>query len=73
MYTIDSNGETWFYTGIWDGTKRLVLKTSDKESGNTVSKTIHYTFVSPKQYAFKSITRFEGKEDEIVEMIMERQ
>lgn len=73
MYTVDSDGGTWFYTGVWETSKKLLLKSSVMKDGKKVDKTISYIFLSPKEYDFKSITSTEGKEDEIVEMKMERQ
>lgn len=73
MYTVDSKGHTWFYTGVWEGHKKLLLKTSGNEGEKKVNKTISYSFVSPRLYEFKSITQIEGVEDEIVEMKMEKE
>jgi len=73
MYTVDSDGETWFYKGVWESNKKLLLKTSDMKDGKKVDKIISYTFLSPKEYDLKSITQIEGKEDDIVEVKMARQ
>lgn len=73
MYTVDSDGGTWFYKGVWESNKKLLLKTSDVKNGKKVDKTISYIFLSPKEYEYKSITQTEGKDDEIVEMVMARQ
>jgi hypothetical protein len=70
MYTVDSDGETHFFKGIWESTRRLLLKTSGESHGKHLEKTISYTFVSPKEYNYKCITVVEGKEDDIVEMKM---
>jgi len=73
MYTIDSYGETWMYKGVWVTNKHLLVKAVGDNNGVMVSKTISYSFLSPKEYEYKSITQSEGVEDEIVEMKMARQ
>ncbi|MBK7387503.1 MAG: DUF1579 family protein [Bacteroidetes bacterium] len=73
MYTIDSNGETWFYKGIWETTKKLLLKASHQSGAAMIEKMISYHFLSPKEYELKSITKTEGKPDDIVEIKMLRQ
>ena len=73
MYTIDSNGETWFFKGIWESTKKLLLTSTGQKDGKQIDKIISYHFLSPKEYELKSITKAEGKPDEIVEIKMLRQ
>lgn len=73
MYTIDSNGETWFFKGIWESTKKLLLTSTGQKDGKPIEKTISYHFLSPKEYELKSITKTEGKPDDIVEIKMLRQ
>ncbi len=73
MYTVDSNGETWFYKGVWSTTKKLILKSTGGTVETPVEKTISYSFLSPKEYQFQSITKATGKEDEIVEMNMRKE
>ena len=73
MYTIDNFGETWFFTGIWETNKKLILKSTMENKGKKIEKAISYQFLNPKEYDYKSITRTEGSPDEIVEMKMLRQ
>jgi hypothetical protein len=72
MYTVDSDGETWFYTGVWKSSKKLELSAQHTANGKAIEKTISYTFLSPKEYDFKSISRAEGKEEEVVELKMKK-
>lgn len=73
MYTIDNFGETWFFTGIWETNKKLILKSTTESNGKKIEKAISYQFLNPKEYDYKSITRTEGSPDEIVEMKMAKQ
>jgi hypothetical protein len=73
MYTIDNFGETWFFTGIWETNKKLVLHSRMDVKGKTTEKEITYQFVNPKQYDYKSITKVTGSPDEVVEMTMQRE
>lgn len=73
MYTVDNFGETWFFKGIWESSKKLILKSNIEMKGKKVEKSISYQFLNPKEYDYKSITRVEGSPDEIVEMKMLRQ
>lgn len=72
MYTVDNFGDTWFFIGTWESTKKLVLKSSLEIKGKLVEREITYQFVNPKQYEYKSITRAAGTPDELVEMTMLR-
>jgi hypothetical protein len=73
MYTIDNYGETWFFKGIWETNRKLILKATMNKSGKQTEKAISYSFINPKEYEFKSITRTDSIPDEIVEMKMLRQ
>ncbi|HMT28444.1 MAG TPA: DUF1579 family protein [Bacteroidia bacterium] len=73
MYTVDNFGETWFFTGIWETNKKLILKSTMESKGKKIEKAISYLFLNPKEYEYKSISRTEGSPDEIVEMKMMRQ
>jgi hypothetical protein len=70
MYTVDNLGATWFYKGVWENNKKLVLHASGETNGKKTGKHIIYQFISPKEYEFKSVTTTEGIDDEIVEMKM---
>jgi len=73
MYTIDNFGETWFFTGTWESSKKLVLKSQMELNGKIIEKLIIYQFLNTREYNFKSITRIAGSPDEFVEMIMKRE
>ncbi len=73
MYTIDNYGDTWFFKGVWETNKKLLLKATMDKSGKQTNKTISYSFISPKEYDFKSVTQADSIPDEIVEMKMLRQ
>jgi len=70
MYTVDNLGATWFYTGVWENNKKLVLHAAGETNGKKTGKHITYQFISPKEYEYKSVTTIEGSSEEIVEMKM---
>lgn len=73
MYTIDNFGETWFFIGTWETNKKLILRSKMDLKGKLTEKEITYTFINPKQYDYKSITKVAGSPDETVEMTMLRE
>ena len=72
MYSIDNFGETWFYIGTWETNKKLVLRSKMDLNGKVTEKEITYTFLNPKQYNYRSITKIAGTPDETVEMSMSK-
>jgi hypothetical protein len=73
MYTIDNFGQTFFYTGVWETPKRLLLKNSREIDGKKTDRIISYYFQSPKEYDYSSVIKSEGKTDEVLELKMVRQ
>ena len=73
MYTIDNYGYTWFFKGVWETNKKLLLKATMDKAGKQTNKTISYSFISPKEYEFTSVTKADSIPDEIVDMKMLRQ
>jgi hypothetical protein len=73
MYTVDNLGETWFFKGIWETNKKLFLRSTMEVKGKKTEKAITYSFLNPKSYEYKCITKADSIPDQIVEMKMLRQ